>query len=209
MTGDRRKFRREGEEKRRDALVAAALELVSEGGLEAATVRAIAERAGVTPGLIRHYFDSKEALTRAAFGRMMAHMTEISLEAAGEAGSDPLARLVAYVRASFRPPVLEPGRIALWTGFMNAIRIDPDLRDVHREQYLHYRDLLQDLLMQIPGFADPARARSLAIACNAVIDGLWMEGGMLPEVFDAGELERIALMSVGAILGLRLEEDRG
>ena len=67
MTGERRKFRREGEERRRDALIAAALDLVSEGGPEAATVRAIAERAGVTPGLIRHYFRTKEDLTRAAY----------------------------------------------------------------------------------------------------------------------------------------------
>ena len=49
------------------------------------------------------------------------------------------------------------------------------------------------------------QARRLAIACNAVIDGLWLEGGALPEAFEAGELPEIALQSVGAILGLNLE----
>ncbi|HRK43503.1 MAG TPA: TetR family transcriptional regulator, partial [Gemmobacter sp.] len=42
MTGERRKFTREGEERRREALIAAALDLVAEGGPGAATVRAIA-----------------------------------------------------------------------------------------------------------------------------------------------------------------------
>jgi TetR/AcrR family transcriptional regulator, transcriptional repressor of bet genes len=57
--GDRRKFRREGEERRREALMAQRRwNLMAEGGVSGATVRAIAERAGVTPGLIRHYFES-------------------------------------------------------------------------------------------------------------------------------------------------------
>ncbi len=76
MTGERRKFRREGEETRRDALIAAALALVAEGGAQAATVRAIADRAGVTPGLIRHYFDTKEDLTRAAYASADGRMTD-------------------------------------------------------------------------------------------------------------------------------------
>ncbi len=48
--------------------------------------------------------------------------------------------------------------------------------------------------------------RSQAIACNAVIDGLWLAGSMLPESFHPGELEQIGLASVGAILGLDLAE---
>ena len=39
---ERRPYRRESEESRREALILAALELVAEGGLEAATVRSIA-----------------------------------------------------------------------------------------------------------------------------------------------------------------------
>jgi hypothetical protein len=46
----------------------------------------------------------------------------------------------------------------------------------------------------------------LAIACNAVIDGLWLEGGALPEAFEPDELTGIALTAVGAILQLDLEE---
>ncbi len=207
MTGDRRKFRREGEERRREALMAATLELVAEGGTAAATTRAIADRAGVTAGLVGHYFASKEDLTRAAFGELMVRFSDLSLQAAEAAGGDPLARLAAYVAASFRPPVLEPTRISLWAGFINLIRHDPEMLAIHRATYLRYRDQLQALIMALPGFADPVRARPLAIACNAVIDGLWMEGGLLPDAFGAGELERLGLRSVGAILGLRLEEE--
>lgn len=205
MVGDRRKFRREGEERRREALIAATLELVAEGGIGAATTRAIADRAGVTAGLVGHYFATKEELTRAAFADLMVRLADLSREAAEEAGSDPVARLAAYVTASFRPPVLEPMRISLWAGFINLVRQDAEIRAIHHATYLRYRDQLQDLIMAIPGFSDPEVARPLAIACNAVIDGLWMEGGLLPDAFSTGELEQLGLRSVGAILGMELD----
>ena len=63
---DRRRYIRDSEDARRAALVAAVLDLVAEGGIEAATLRAVAARAGVTPGLIRHYFGDKDGLMRVA-----------------------------------------------------------------------------------------------------------------------------------------------
>jgi AcrR family transcriptional regulator len=206
MTGDRRKFRREGEERRREALIAAALDLIAEGGVAAATVRAIADRAGVTPGLIRHYFAGKDDLTRAAFAEIMARMTAASLAHADEApAGDPVARLAAFVRASLRPPVADEVSLGLWAGFIHLVRREPAMREIHCSSYLEYRDLLQGLIAaaQPPG-TPPSRLRAQAIACNAVIDGLWLEGSVLPEAFEQAELEGIALAAVGRILGLEL-----
>ena len=203
MTGERRKFTREGEERRREALIAAALDLIAEGGPAAATVRAIADRAGVTPGLIRHYFDSKDHLTREAYRAMMAAMQADNAAVLEAAPPDPAARLAAFVAAALRPPVMDPHRMGLWAGFIHQVRSDPDMAAVHAETYLRYRDLLESLIAAI-GHNDLERLRLLAIACNGVIDGLWLEGCALPAAFAPGELEQIGLMAVGAILGLDL-----
>lgn len=65
--------------------------------------------------------------------------------------------------------------------------------------------MLQGLIAALGRPGVPAtRLRQEAIACNAVIDGLWMEGGVLPHGFAPGELVRIGLASVGAILGTDL-----
>jgi AcrR family transcriptional regulator len=204
MQGERRKFRREGEERRRDALVSAALDLISEGGPSAATVRAIAERAGVTPGLIRHYFQTKEELTREAYRALMHRMSSENAAVLEAAPADPMARLAAFVAAALRPPVVDPRSMGLWAGFLHQVRSDPAMAAIHAETYLGYRDLLQELIAALPGHNDPARLRALAIACNGVIDGLWLEGCALPEAFAPGELEHIGLEAVGAILGLDL-----
>lgn len=203
---DRRTYRRESEETRREALILAALEMVAEGGLQAATVRAIADRAGVTPGLIRHYFTSKEDLTRAAYRHMMDRMTADNVAALAAAPECPLSRLALFVAASLRPPVMAPLRLALWAGFLQLIRSDAAMRQVHEQTYVGYRDILEQLIDALPAptAAAPLRGRAAAIACNAVIDGLWLEGSALPEGFAAGELEAIGLRAIGGLLGVDL-----
>jgi TetR/AcrR family transcriptional regulator, transcriptional repressor of bet genes len=203
-TGERRPYKREGKDVRRETMIAAALELIAEGGIAAATVRAIAEKAGITPGLIRHYFKTKEDLTLAAYQSVMERMTLASALVLETAPTGPQARLAAFVAASLRPPVVDPTAMGLWAGFIHHVQRDATLREVHRSTYLGYRDMLQDLIADLPRDVDSARLRAEAIACNGVIDGLWLEGCALPEAFVKDELAEIGLRSVGAILGVDL-----
>jgi TetR/AcrR family transcriptional regulator, transcriptional repressor of bet genes len=204
MQPARRLYRRESEENRRSALIAATQELVAEGGPEAATVRAIAERAGVTPGLIRHYFQSKDELTRAAYRTLMDGMTAKGSDAIEGVGAGPEQRLAAFVAASLRAPVLDAGAVVLWAGYMHKVRSDPELLSVHEAGYLAYRDTLQKLIESLPRDTEPGQTRREAIACNALIDGLWVEGSLLPSAFAPGEIVTIGLRSIGAILGIDL-----
>ncbi len=202
---DRRPYRRESEERRREDLIAAALDLVAQGGLHAATVRAIADRAGVTPGLIRHYFTSKEELTRVAYQRLMERMTTDSAAVLLLGGpDDAMARLANFVVASVSPPVADPVAVGLWAAFVHDVRRDAAMRDIHTANYLAFRNMLQGLIAALPRAASHAKLRSDAIACNGVIDGLWLEGSILPEAFALGEIPAIALTSVGAILNVDL-----
>lgn len=207
MSELRRPYRREPVEQRRDALILAALDLMAEGGPEAMTVRAIAARAGTTPGLIRHYFGTKDELIRCAFERFMGHMTQQSLSTVEAVDSDPAAALAAMICASLRPPVLDGERVRLWAGFLQMALQDPAMRQTHAATYLGYRDRLQALIEALPGKSDPVVARQLAIACNAVIDGLWLEGATLPDDFAKGEVERIALAAISGILEIPLIAD--
>lgn len=210
VTGERRKFTRVGADMRRQALVRATLDLIAESGVRGATVRAIAERAQVTQGLIRHYFSTKEALVLAAYLEHMAALTEKTFEPGVQLRS-ARARLAALVVASVTPPVVDAAAVGLWAGFLGHVRQDTRMREVHARTYHEFRDRLEALI--VAALAEDGRAagsgqaRRLAIACNAVIDGLWLEGGALPEAFEAEELPGIALQSVGAILGLDLEQD--
>ena len=204
MAEDRKPYRREAEDKRRQALIAATLSLVAEGGARAANVRAIAERAGVTAGLIRHYFQSKENLIAQAYRHLMNGMNEDSAAVLTSAPKDPHARLAAFVAASLRPPVLDGDYVVMWASFLQETRRDPAMRDIHRQGYLGFRDQLQSLIAALPGTRSPEDLRQLAIAANAVIDGLWLEGGTLPDAFGKDELVLAGIRAIGAMLGVDL-----
>ena len=82
------------------------------------------------------------------------------------------------------------------------------MRDSHERTYYKYRNRLEALIAAVLNETGRPRSapelRHLAIACNAVIDGLWMEGGVLPSAFAPDELSEIGVRSVGAILGIDL-----
>ncbi len=202
----RRKYRREGEERRRQDLIEATLDCIAERGLQGATVRAIAPRAGVTAGLIRHYFPRKEELLQAAYATIVGRMTEQAKAALSMAQTDPRRRLVAFVKANLGPPVVDERVFSLWAGFIGRAHSDPALAKAHREGYLGFRDeveaLVAEVLLAEGRSPDKEELRAHAIAINGVIDGLWIEGCLAGEMFETGELARIGIAAVEALLGL-------
>lgn len=210
VTTARRRFTREEPETRRADLIAAVLELLAEAGPAAATVRAIAEAAGLSPGMIRHHFSSKEDLVNAAYREHMARQMQEAERSLGPGTA--CERLRRFVASSLTPPVVDARGVSLWAAFLHMVRRDPAMRATHESTYLAYRDRLQSLITaafcETGRVAEPTELRRLAIACNAVIDGLWLEGGLLAETFAAGEIEAIGLASVGTLLGLDLAKER-
>lgn len=82
----------------REKILDAALELFAERGFATTSVRALAERAGVSQGLLYNYFDGKKDLLRAIFRRGTSQVQEtfIAAEAA-----DPSEALGVLVRSAF------------------------------------------------------------------------------------------------------------
>lgn len=209
MPGTRRKFRREGEAQRQGDLIEAALDLMAEGGPQAATVRAIAERAGVTPGLIRHYFRTKEDLLAAAYAHFVEVMTANHRATLDSAPDDPIARLALFVAGSLRPPLANARTVGIWAGFLHLVQREPALKQIHRKGYHAFRGELESLIAAVfAATGRPAAAEELeseATAVNALIDGLWLEGSILPEDFGEETLPRLGLQKTGALLGVTFD----
>ncbi|MRG55525.1 TetR family transcriptional regulator [Phyllobacterium sp. SYP-B3895] len=212
-TATRKSFRREGEDKRREDLIAATLECVAERGLAGATVREIAQRAGVTAGLIRYYFPTKDELIGAAYRAVMQRMTVQASDALRSANDDPRARLYAFVTANLGQPIMDPHNLSLWAGFIALVHADPAMAAAHRDGYLGFRDeleiLIRDALLSARAPAESRHTRSHAIAINAIIDGLWLEGCLAGDIFSDGELAETGISAIEAVLGISLKAEGG
>ncbi|WP_242457959.1 TetR family transcriptional regulator C-terminal domain-containing protein [Halomonas sp. YLGW01] len=187
-------------------MLEATLDCVAEHGMNGASARRVAERAGVTAGLIRHYFGSKDAMVSAAYGYLIGQLTGEAAESAEKGGGAPEQRLARFIVANVTAPNLSPRKVALWATFIGRVRTEPEYADIHRESYREFLTLLETLihplLMASARPADPVTCQHYAIALNALIDGLWLEGGLGHGLYDARRLPGIALSAAEGILGL-------
>jgi AcrR family transcriptional regulator len=182
-------FTRETADVRRNALVAAAETVLARDGVAGASVRTICAEAGVSPGLLRHYFDGVDALIAAAYEAVGQRIDAALEDAVAQAGDAPRARLSAYLTASFRPPVLDAQLLAAWLAFWSLVKVNDAIADIHRRTYAGYRARLEELLTACGLGVD---ARLAAIGLTAVVDGLWLELCLDPTVFTPAEAGAIA-----------------
>lgn len=189
-------FTRGEPDERRQSLIDAARAVLAEHGVAGVSVRAICARAGVSPGLLRHYFAGIDALIAATYVNVGAQVSATLAQARDAAGPDPRARLTAFVIANFRPPVSDPALLATWIGFWSLVKSDAGIARLHGEIYAAYRADVEALLGDC-GLAEP---RLGAIALTALIDGLWLELCLAPGVFTPEEAIAIAERQIAALL---------
>jgi AcrR family transcriptional regulator len=183
-------FTRSDPDVRRQELIAACARALAKHGGHGASVRVICAEAGVSPGLLRHYFDGIDALIAETYLSIGAEVAEALQAAVRAAGSDPRARLLAFVGASFRPPIADPDLLATWLAFWGLIRTKPAIAAVHDEIYEANRHALEALLGACPGA--PKDAKLAAIALTALVDGLWLELSLGTAPFFPEEAESLA-----------------
>jgi AcrR family transcriptional regulator len=189
-------FTREAPDVRRQDLIAAAEAVLAREGAGGTSVRAICAEAGVSPGLLRHYFEGVDELIARAY-EAVGQRIDAALEAAlAAAPPDPRARLLAYLTASFARPVLDPNLLAAWIGFWSLVKTKPRIAAIHAASYADFRARLERLLAEA-GARDTRRA---AIALTATVDGLWLELCLDPTTFGPDEAADVIARALDAWL---------
>lgn len=167
-------------------------------GVAGASVRAIALEAGVSPGLVGHYFAAIELLYAAAYELAEARVAAAQDRALERAGNDPRARLEAFVTASLAPPIADADLLGTWIAFWSLNRTSTEIARRHDAQNAGFRARLEALLgeCRLP----EADRRRTAIAVTALVDGLWLELCLSPQAFAPGEAADIARTSLAALI---------
>lgn len=190
MTIKQPAFHRADPDVRRQSLIAACARVLATRGGHGASVRTICAEAGVSPGLLRHYFDGIDALIAETYRDTGARVAAALDDAVKAAAPDPRARLLAFVTASFRPPIADADLLDTWLAFWGLIRTKPLIAAVHDEIYEANRNTLEALLRACP--SAPADTKLTAIALTALIDGLWLELSLGTAPFFPEEAEALA-----------------
>jgi TetR/AcrR family transcriptional regulator, transcriptional repressor of bet genes len=196
MQAARSSFTRESADTRRDALIGACAASLAANGVQGTSVRAICTAAGVSPGLLRHYFDGIDALVAATYHWTGERVQTALSNAVAAAPQTPRARLMAYLTASFAPPIADPELLATWLAFWSLTKTDARIAALHKDIYRDYRAELESLLAA----CQPGDHRLTAVALTALVDGLWLELSLGNAPFTRDEAGQLVEKWLGALL---------
>ncbi|MCB2089683.1 MAG: TetR family transcriptional regulator C-terminal domain-containing protein [Sphingomonadaceae bacterium] len=192
-------FTRADPDERRQSLIEATARVLAERGAAGISVRTICAEAGVSPGLLRHYFSGVSEAIAETYRWIGATIGDALNDAVAGAGDDPREQLLAYLTASFRPPIASPDLLASYVAFWSLTRSDAAVAGVRAENYADFREGLEARIRDYrPDLAD---VRLPAIALTALIDGLWLELSLGDAPFTPEEAEALAEQWLDGLLG--------
>ncbi len=166
--------RDENREHRRRSLIAGALHAVAWHDLDGATVDVICEHAGVSRGLISHYFDGKEDLLVEACVTCTDRSVEIKQAIADDTSRTAEERLVALATSTFTQPIYNLDDMAAWQAFTNASRSRPRFAKAIEANGRALREIFTPLFAQAAADRGvTVDADGAAFGLTALLDGLW------------------------------------
>ena len=165
-------------------LIEAAARCLAAHGIQGFTIDRICREAGVSRGLINHYFDGKDALLVEVYRTSLYGTVTGQLATAGEKKTAK-DRLVALVEASFLPETFSRCNLMVWLALWGAVATNPHLQATHRDLYRQYRARLAAEITAVAAERGvPVEGHVLARSLIALIDGLWLEWCLDPSVLN-------------------------
>jgi betaine-aldehyde dehydrogenase len=166
--------RDEAEEARRVQLVEVTIDSLAEVGYVGTTLAEIAGRAGVSPGLVAHYFDDKDGLLEAAF-RTLARTLAVRVRARLALARTPRGRVQAVIDTNLAPEEFDKRTGTAWLAFWGQVL---HVRGLKRVQTAYQRRMLSNLRNDLRRLIPGEDARSLASMIAAMIDGVWLRAAL-------------------------------
>ncbi len=166
---------------RRQQLIDAAIASIHEHGFSSATVARIARKAGVSTGIVHHYFADKNDLLAATMRAMLDILRREAVERMRVAKS-PTARIYAIIHASYGDEQFAEEVFSAWLALYGNARDSAKLQRILR---IYHRRLHSNLLYNLIPLIGRQRAEDVALGIGALIDGLWLRYALTGRPDDA------------------------
>ncbi|MEV6877692.1 TetR family transcriptional regulator C-terminal domain-containing protein [Amycolatopsis sp. NPDC051128] len=195
-------------DQRREELVRVVWDVISRDGIEGVTVRKIADRAGVSVGGLRHYFDSQRGLFLFA-AKAMAD--KVAARIAGHLRGDLPGRDRARLILEELLPLDADRRVDVdvWLACMMRSRFDESLAELHALGLPGERHVCRLAVAYFCGQPPPERNGDplgdahldrQALRLHTFIDGLTLQAAMYPREFPVDDIRRLLDEELAALL---------
>ena len=199
---------------RHQEILGAAARVITERGLAETRISDIAEQAGVSPGLILYYFDSKDRLLAEAltFANDQFYLRTSREIRRIPSAKEQLRRLIDLSVPGYLPEFGRLDEWALWIEvWVRALR-DPEMAKDREVLDQRWRAQLADIVRGGQGsgeFTSTADADELALRLATLIDGLAIQVIMNDPEVSSHRMHRTCMEVAALLLGFELEPAAG
>ncbi len=167
---------RNNSDNRREQLIHATIQTISESGLSGATVAKVAANAGLSPGIVNFHFTSKKQLLIDTLGFLNEEYISVMDDRLSKVQS-PLEKLHAYIEASFDSRIFVKEKVAVWYAFWSESQARDEYREIcgtsdQREDKI-IRECFAELLKN--SSTEKADIKALALGLQGMVDTLWQQ----------------------------------
>ena len=155
---------------RRAELAEAALGTLAEYGFSGTTVSRVAERAGMSQGLVHHYFKSKSDLLEVAMRQLNANSREEVLDRVRTAVTAK-DKLYAVAEALFPPDLFERGFAQAWLSFCGEAAFTPAYARIQR---VMFRRMQSNVGWYLRSLLPPKEVEQAARTICMHSHGIWL-----------------------------------
>ncbi|MBL0689971.1 MULTISPECIES: transcriptional regulator BetI [Pseudoalteromonas] len=155
---------------RRQQLIDATIESVAQKGLQATTINSISKNAGMSSGIISHYFGGKQGLIEATVRYLLSNLKDDLISKVNE-NTTATQRLMFIVESNFALVQQRKDTTRTWLSFWAQSMHDKEL---HRLQNVNSKRLQSNLTVSFKQLMPLAQATLAAELTAAMIDGLWL-----------------------------------
>jgi AcrR family transcriptional regulator len=157
-----------------EQILDAAMQIIVRDGLEETSMRAVAEEAEVSLGLLSYHFEGKENLIVSAFRRAADRLMEITQELLDAAGDDPRARIQAGLRSFFDDELSDVGHLEIWLAMWAVARTNDDVALAEQDLYERHAEVLRDAIRSADESLPEDIVRQRTTDVIALQNGLWL-----------------------------------
>ncbi len=172
---------------RKQQLIEAAMASIAERGMQDTTIVSISQRAGLSAGIISHYFGGKQGLIEATLRHLLEQLGEELRRRMADADGSPEQRLNCIIESNFSKFQRSSLAARTWFSFWARSMHKPGLK---RLQQINSARLYSNLRYSFAQVLPAEEATSAARQTAAMIDGFWLRSALSmdpQESFEAGE----------------------
>ena len=161
--------------RQRQRLIDACISALHMHGPSRTTVEKVVALADMSPGIVRFYFDSKDAMLLASLAHLAAEFEERVMVPVAQLRETPVVALERLVDLYLDPDIASPRKVSVWYSFWGEASSRQEYYDICGRKDEDFAALVRDLVARVVAMTGDARLDidGIALGLIGALEVLW------------------------------------